>query len=95
MANEGPLIQEFLATTSVKQVTRNPKSRGFEIVNYGPNPIWAAIGLASACVPGKCRRIDTGSFWSVRTDGSVPLFIRAAVADQLENAATVIIETTG
>lgn len=83
--------REVLATTTAALVTRDANSKGFELLNLGPNNLWAALGAVADCVVNKCRKIAPGDFWACG-DSSGTLYIKCETADQVTGAATILTE---
>lgn len=83
------LTKEILAGPVAVQIPRQSFTRGFELLNLGPDAIWVSLDDPSACVAGKCRRIQTGEAWSVQ--GTRPPFVLCTV-QQVTGAATVFTE---
>ena len=84
--------REVLATTTAALVTRDANAKGgFELLNLGPNNVWAVLGAAADCVTNKCRRIGPGEFWACG-DPSGTLYIKCETADQVTGAATILTE---
>lgn len=88
----GQTTEALVSHTNPTSLPRMTNGRAVEIQNLGPYNIWVALGAASACVVGKCRRLQPGETWSMAIPGTCPIYALAETADQLTTAATVINE---
>ncbi len=66
--------------------------KGIEIQNLGPNPIYCAVGAQADAVLTKSRRLTTGETWSMGLFFGPAVWCRAASADQVTGAATIVTE---
>lgn len=81
-----------LASAATRVDTDSNRSRqGVEVQNLGPNPIYCEVGTGTAVVT-KSRRIPAGEAWGVAARYGVTVYCRAATADQVTGAATIVTE---
>lgn len=70
--------------------------RSVEVQNLGPNPIYCAVVAASTdsadAVLTKSRRVANGEAWALDLPPGRFLYARAATADQVTGAATIVTE---
>lgn len=96
LAADVPLVTEVLILNSAGTVIpRSGGRRALEIQNLGPNPIYCAFSAAANAVLTKSRKIDTGQSWSLNfgsENPSIHIYCRAATADQVTGAATIVTE---
>jgi hypothetical protein len=65
---------------------------GIEVQNLGPNDIYVAVGESAACVLTKSRKVSVGEAWSFACLSQVAVYAKAATADQVTGAATIVTE---
>lgn len=92
----GSLTSEVLvlasAATVLPQTATAPRGRSaIEIQNLGPNSIFCAFSSATAVV-NKARRIQSGEVWAIDAKSHIPIYCKAATADQVTGAATIVSE---
>jgi len=83
--------REILVLTTATQLARTSTSKGFEIQNLGPNPIFCGLNASGNAVVNKSRKIDAGSTWSAALHGAVTVWCITTV-NQVTGAATVFTE---
>jgi hypothetical protein len=84
----------LVLASAATELTRTTSQRGrvaIEIFNNGPNTIWCAFTSATAVV-NKSRPVASGSSWALDATSEVQIYCRAATADQVTGAATVVSE---
>lgn len=81
-----------LNSAAVRLDTGLSSRRGIEIQNLGPNAIYCAVGAQADAVLTKSRKLDTGETWALAANESVQFWARAATADQVTGAATIVTE---
>lgn len=84
--------REVLVLTTATTIARTAGSKGFEVQNLGPNPIFCTLNSDSSAVVNKSRRLAFGDTWSVDVPSTYKLACIAATASQLTGAATIITE---
>lgn len=87
-----PAVTEVLVLASAATILpQTDNRRAIEIQNLGPNPIYCAFS-SSAAVVTKSRKIGTGESWSLNHPPNVAIYCKAATADQVTGAATIVTE---
>lgn len=85
-----------LNATSTLMTTTLLSRRAIEIQNIGPNAIYCAVVAAAAssaeAVLTKSRRISAGDSWPLDLLPGRFIYCRAATADQVTGAATIVTE---
>lgn len=66
--------------------------RGLEIQNRGPNSEYCAVGESAAAVVTKAREVASGASWSMSLPAGRHVYCKAATADQVTGAATIVTE---
>lgn len=66
--------------------------RGIEIQNIGPNAIYCAVGASADAVLTKARRLNAGETWALDIPVPNTVYCKAATADQVTGAATIVTE---
>jgi predicted secreted protein len=84
------LVLASAATRVDTDTLRN--RRALEIQNLGPNSIFCAIGASADAVVNKSRKIGAGEAWALDLSAGFPVYCKAATADQVTGAATVVTE---
>ena len=94
----GEFTSEVLVLNSAVTLvttTRSPR-QGVEIQNNGPNAIYCAVVSTSAnsadAVLTKSRKVSAGEAWGLSLPAGRAVYCRAATADQVTGAATVVTE---
>lgn len=86
----GRTTEVLVLASAPVTLTRSPKSSSVEILNLGPNNIWAALNAVP--VPSKSRRIQPGETWAIEAPFFCPIQLIAETADQVTGAATIVNE---
>jgi predicted secreted protein len=82
-----------LTSAATRVDTDTMRSRkAIEIQNLGPNAIYCAIGASADAVLTKSRRLSAGETWSFTAFFGKTVYCRAATADQITGAATIVTE---
>jgi hypothetical protein len=80
-----------LASAAVRVDAGMPNRRWIEIQNLGPNAISCAFSAAGAVVT-KARRLAQYEVWTPAVSSVMKVYCRAATADQVTGAATIVSE---
>lgn len=84
---------EVLVLTTPTRLPQLCGRRGVEIFNTGPNPIYCAVSNVSTHARvGRARPIASGAAWSIDATESQPIYCVAAMASQVQSAATIVSE---
>lgn len=84
-----------LNASAVRMDTGLTGRRGIELQNIGPNAIYCAvssIGGGADAVLTKSRRLSAGETWSMSLPVGPAVYCKAASADQVTGAATIVTE---
>jgi hypothetical protein len=93
-ASTSKTSEVLVLASAATQLTQTTSTRGrlaIEVFNNGANTIWCAFTSATAVVT-KSRPIASGSSWALDAPSNVSIWCRAATADQVTGAATVVSE---
>lgn len=80
-----------LASAAVRVDAGMPNRRWIEVQNLGPNAISCSLSAAGAAV-AKSRRLATNEAWAPPASSVHKIYCRAATADQVTGAATIVTE---
>lgn len=87
----------LVLNSAATELPRRAGSKGFLVVNQGPNPIHCALGSSAAAVVDKAILIPVDGSWSAQVASDLGVAGRiwciASTADQLTGNATTITET--
>ena len=90
---EALTAEKLVLASAATQVDLAITSRkGIEIQNLGPNSIFCALQTSSLAVVNKARKIAAGESWSLALAPNIHVYCKAATADQVTGAATVVTE---
>ena len=82
-----------LASAATRVDTGLSLRKGIEVQNLGPNAIYCSVHESSAAVVTKARKVDaSGGAWAIDLGPQWKVYCRAATADQVTGAATVVTE---
>lgn len=80
-----------LASAAVRVDAGMPNRQWVEVQNLGPNAISCSFSAAGAVVT-KSRRLAQYEVWTPRASSVMKIYCRAATADQVTGAATIVTE---
>lgn len=81
-----------LNATAVRVDIDIAQRKAVEVQNLGPNAIYCALNTSTVTLL-KARKIDTQTAWALDLPPHVPIYCKAASADQVTLAATIVTET--
>lgn len=85
-----------LNATATLLTTTLSGRRSVEVQNLGPNAIFCAVSSSTtdstAAVVNKSRKVGAGEAWALDLPPGRSLYAKAATADQVTGAATVVTE---
>jgi hypothetical protein len=84
----------LVLASAATDLSRANGSASISVDNYGPNAIWCGLGKSTNAVVNKSKRVQPGETWAVDLPSTVKVWCRAATADQVTGAATVVNEAT-
>lgn len=88
-----PLVTEVLVLNSAPvQLPDSTNRRAISIQNLGPNAIYCAFSASANAVLTKSIKIGNGETFSMNFPAGISIWCRAATADQLTGAATIVTE---
>lgn len=93
-ASTSKTTEVLVLNSAATLITRTTSTRGrlaVELFNNGPNTIWCAFSSATAVI-SKARPIAAGTSWALDASSDVDIYCKAATADQVTGAATVVSE---
>jgi hypothetical protein len=86
-----PTAEVLVLASAATEIPALPNRAGIEIQNLGPNAIYCSIDDSTKAVVTKSRMIAaSGGTWALGSSHKHSVWCRAATADQVTGAATIV-----